>query len=153
MIKKKLTIAELIVLFRLLNSAKCDKMQYKERYALTKVLLAVQRKLRDYEELERETAKRLRPECYDNVAPLMAELAGMSEAERAEAVKSPKYAEAAKAHSEYVSAVDECLSSERTRQVEVEVEKMSDGWPERLFDSNPEWTVGQMAVVVDFIED
>ena len=143
MIKKKLTIAELIVLFRLLNSAKCDKMQYKERYALTKVLLAVQRKLRDYEELERETAKRLRPECYDNVAPLMAELAGMSEAERVEAVKSPKYAE----------AVDECLASERTRQVEVEVEKMSDGWPERLFDSNPEWTVGQMAVVVDFIED
>lgn len=153
MVKKKMSIAELTTLFRLLNGAKCDKMQYKERYALTKVLLSIQRKLKDYEELERETIKRLRPENYDRLAPLAAELAGMSEDKRAEAMKDAGYAEAAKVYAEYAAAVDQCLAAERMQEVEVEIGRLPEEWPERLFDSNPEWTVGQMAVVVNFIEN
>lgn len=150
--KKKLNISKLLGLFRLLDNANADKLEIKERYALAKLLLAIHKRLSDYEELEQETIKRLRPADRDETEILMAELRAMTEEQRTEAAREQKYAEAIRKEREYTAAVDECLIPERLKETEVEFEQLSEGWLERLIDSNPDWKVGQMAAAMEFME-
>lgn len=150
--KKELNIGKLIGLFRLLDNAKADKLEMKERYALAKLLLAIHKRLVDYEALEQETVKRLRPADRDETEALMAELRAMTDQQRAESAGEQKYAEAIRKDRDYIAAVDECLLAERLKLTEIEFEQLPEGWMERLIDSNPDWKVGQMAAVMELME-
>lgn len=151
--KKKIAIAKLVVLLGLLDNAKGEKLRPKERYALGKLVIAVRKGLNDYEELEKETVKRLRPENHDETEALINELRGMEEDKRLEALQEEKFAEAVKKQNEYNSAINECLAPERMKEVEVEIEAQSPEWRDRLLESNPGWTGGQLALLVNLIEE
>lgn len=151
--KKKTTIAKLVLVLGILNNAKGEKLRPKERFALGKLILGARKPLRDYDELEKETVKRLRPENHDETEALINELSGMEEGKRLEALHEEKFAEAVRAQNEYNAAINECLAPERMKEVEVEIEAQSPEWRDRLLESNPEWTGGQLALLVDLIEE
>lgn len=151
--KKKIAIAKLVLTLEILSNAKGEKLRPKERFALGKLILSARKPLRDYEELEKETVKRLRPENHDETEALINELRGMEEGKRLEALQEEKFAEAVKKQNEYNSAINECLAPERMKEVEVEIEAQSPEWRDRLLESNPKWTGGQLAMLVDLIEE
>lgn len=152
-IKKKISIAELLATFHQLDNANGEKLRPKERFALGKLVIAVQKPLRDYQVLEEETIKRLKPENFNEIAALLNELDGMEKQERAEALKEQKYMDAIKENDQYNAAVNECLIPERIKMLEVEVEAQSPEWRDRLLESNPGWTGGQLALLVNLIEE
>lgn len=146
--KKSLKITDLVIVFGLLNQAKANELNAKERYALAKLFCTIRKCLSDYETLEKETFKRLRPEVYDEVERIL------SLPERQEEfIQNGKYAEAMALRNEYFAAVNKCLEPEREKLIEVEFEKLPQGWSERLFASNPDWTIGHMASLVNLLED
>lgn len=151
--KKKTTIAKLVLVLGVLNNAKGEKLRPKERFALGKLILSARKPLHDYEALEQEALKRLRPEDFDATEAIINELSGMEEGKRLEALQEEKFAEAVRAQNEYNAAINECLAPERMKEVEVEIEAQSPEWRDRLLESNPEWTGGQLALLVDLIEE
>lgn len=151
--KKKFPITKLILILGILNNAKGEKLRPKERFALGKIILAARKPLSDYEALEQEALKRLRPDDFDETEALINELNAMDKGKRLEALQEEKFAEAVRAQNEYNAAINECLEPERMKEVEVEIEAQSPEWRDRLLESNPEWTGGQLALLVDLIEE
>lgn len=151
--KKKFSIARLVLIVGILSNAKGEKLRPKERFALGKLILAARKPLSDYEALEQEAIKRLRPEGFDETEALINELSAMEGSKRLEVLQDPKFAEAVKAQNEYDAAINECLAPERMKEVEVEIEAQSPEWRDRLLESNPGWTGGQLALLVDLIEE
>lgn len=129
--------------YGLLDKAKFNKSDAAARRAVFGVMYPMKKVAEECEDFQREAAKRLQPENYQEIADAITEFNGMSTTEREAALKQPKYVDALKVNYLFNQELNKCVSEYMNKDAELDVTPLSDTVFDALCDANSDWTLGQ----------
>ena len=144
----KTTTAKVANVYPLLDKAKYTKMENADRKALIKAMRPLKKVSADFRE---DAIKRLRPENFDKIAELIDKFNTLPQEERKVAIADPEYQKAFKVNGEYNTAINDCLSEEFDKEIELDFTPLTEDAVDRLLDSNTDWTVGQAMAVEELL--
>ena len=146
----KKTVKDITVenIYPVLDKAKYAKMDAQCRRQVFAAMYAMKKVMTDYNGYREELVKRLRPENADEIAGLVDEFNAMPKAERENAIKDKKYADALKANLEFSNEVQKCLFE---KESDLDFAPLTDEAFDALCDSNPDWDFGQSMALHDIL--
>ena len=147
----KTTIEKVANVYPLLDKAKYTKMENADRKALIKAMRPMKKTAADFNDFREDAIKRLRPENFDKIAELIDKFNTLSQEERKAAIADPEYQKALKVNGEYNTAINDCLSEEFDKEIELDFTPLTEDAVDRLLDSNTDWTIGQAMAVEELL--
>lgn len=138
--KKVLKLAVIIAAFAVLAKAKYAKCKTDEQIAGVRAFMALRPIVEKYEQDRKEAHERLKPE---NFAELEEQTQRWDELTGAEKAENNRQAAI------YNDKVNKFIEAELDREIEVETCTMNEESLGRLMASNPDWTMGETAAVIE----
>lgn len=139
--KKNIKLSVLISVSAIMAQAALAKCETQEKFKIVRTCSRVKAEVEKYDKLEQEARERLRPENWDELVKLEENRENLSPEDKA------IYQEGVK---KYTSDVAECMETELEKEVEIEVETLTEEGLGRLMDSNDKWTVAGCEVIMNF---
>lgn len=149
---KKLTIAteKVLAAYNVLSSAKYSKLDDADKIKVWKITRALKPVAEKFDEDSKDAAEKMKPEGYDENLPKAQEYERMMKDSEMDASKLPmgaaeyqKFVEEFKA---YNKLVGDSISDFAKKEVEVEVEQLSEDAFGKLMASN-DWNMAQVSVL------
>lgn len=137
--------------YAILDSARLDKMEVRERFGVIRALRPMKKVTADLNDFREDAVKRLRPEGFGEVEKRLEEIRTLPADRQEEALRDPANTPALRANLEYGKAVSDCIRDELTKEIDLGFEPLSDEALGRLMESNPEWTAAQIMTVCDIL--
>ncbi len=138
--KKTVKTEKLIAAARVLGTAKIDKMQDKEKYALIRNLRAIKRVTDEYDALMKDASERLKPADFDALA---------AKEQAGEAYTPEEQATVRK----YNADITACMQTELRKDAELTLESLADEAVVRLGSSNPDMPAGTVLELMELLCD
>lgn len=129
--------------YKTLDSAKIDRLKTSDRRAVFGVIYPMKRIAQEYEDYQREAAKRLMPANYQEIIQVVNEFCEMSNEDRADALKQPRFESALKENYLFNQEMNKCMSEYLDKDAELEFTPLADEVFDAMCDCNPNWTLGQ----------
>lgn len=134
---KKNTIDRIVAAYRLISNAKLTKMEDTDKFALIKDVRALKKVNSEFEDFVEITRNKLKPDGFDAIA------------QKAQA-KEELTPEENAAVQKYNQDITGCLREEILREVEVQVEPLSEDAIDKFAASN-DFSVNEILIIEDVI--
>lgn len=146
----KTTIAKAVNAYKLLATAKLNKMEAAEQIALVKAMRPLRDTAEDYDNFIKESVKKLAPEGWEQMQEHLRGLESLKEAELAERIKQPEVEAALKARAEYNDKIVTLDRDESAKEVDMAFKPLADDALGRLFSGN-DFTAAQCMALADLL--
>ena len=143
--KKNIKLSVLISVSAIMAQAALAKCETQEKFKIVRTCSRVKAEVEKYDKIEQEAIEKLRPENWDELVKLERKI--KETPDNATPEEKVLHDTAAR---KYNSEVRECLKPELEKEVEIEVDPLTEESLGRLMDSNDKWTVAGCEVIMNF---
>ena len=136
-------VKKIVAAYKVLGEAKVTKLEESEVIKIIKARKVMRPIAEEFEAILKDAQEKFKPECWDYVQEKLAQW--QQEGEKT-TLSEEEIIAINKTLSGYQSAIDKAVKSELDKEIEIEIEKLSDGSDIKLMSAN-DWTPNQLDLI------
>lgn len=140
--------------YNVLNNAKPNKMEDKDKFALIRALRQLKPVAKDYEEAVKDAQERLKPEGWEEVQKRAADWNARHKGQKV-ADLTPEERDELEginaAYRDYTAKVEECVRDLAEKEVAASYARLTEDAFGKLLEGNPDWDAGTVMLLMDVL--